>query len=139
MERENFIKWVKTHKRELVFAGVSVTAVIAIIVGFQKQEDLLSLWTELEGKISIYSQCDNSITVVNETNEILKSDLSAVVLPIETAVEHKLPQEVSSHIRNLHEGWKASAEKIATAAEHDFELQPGQTWVESYLKYQTVA
>jgi len=42
--------------------------------------------------------------------------------------------DVSKHIRNLHEGWEASATKIATAAEHNYNLQPGQTWVDSFTK-----
>ena len=44
----------------------------------------------------------------------------------------RVPHDVSRHIRNLHEGWEASIEKLATALEHGFELQPGQTWVEAY-------
>lgn len=42
--------------------------------------------------------------------------------------------EVSKHIRNLHESWHPSAEKIATAANNGIHLLPGQTWVEAYSK-----
>jgi hypothetical protein len=46
----------------------------------------------------------------------------------------KSPFDVSEHLRNLHIGWQASATKIATAAEHGIDLQPGQTWVDSFTK-----
>lgn len=44
----------------------------------------------------------------------------------------RIPHDVAEHLRNLPNGWKASAEKIATAAEHGYDLRPGQTWVEAY-------
>ena len=44
------------------------------------------------------------------------------------------PIDVTEHIRNLPEGWHASEKKIASAAEHGYNLQPGQTWVENYTK-----
>lgn len=42
--------------------------------------------------------------------------------------------EVERHVRNLHEGYKASFEKIASAAERGIELSEHQTWVEEYTK-----
>lgn len=42
------------------------------------------------------------------------------------------PHDVAEHLRNLPEGRKASPEKIAAAAEHGYDLLPGQTWVENY-------
>ena len=44
------------------------------------------------------------------------------------------PIDVTEHIRNLPEGWHASEKKIASAAEHGYNLKPGQTWVENYTK-----
>lgn len=64
-----------------------------------------------------------------------------VIEPTEKIVR-SLPQgpfEVTDHIRNLPEGWRASAGKIATAAEHGYELLPGQTWVERYVKNEIAA
>ena len=48
--------------------------------------------------------------------------------------EYKEPFDVSSHIQNLHEGWKASPEKLEGAAAYGIDLLPGQTLVESYTK-----
>ena len=44
------------------------------------------------------------------------------------------PIDVTEHIRNLPEGWHASEKKIASAAEHGYNLQPGQTWVANHTK-----
>ena len=49
------------------------------------------------------------------------------------------PFDVSDHIRNLHPGWKASAEKIAEAERLGIVLQPGQTLVDGYTKGGLVA
>ena len=38
----------------------------------------------------------------------------------------------NKHKRKLPDGWKASPEKIATAKENGFDLQPGETWVDDY-------
>ena len=51
----------------------------------------------------------------------------------------RVPFDVRSHLRNLPEGMNASMEKVRTALEHGYELQPGQTWVESYTKGTKVA
>ena len=39
------------------------------------------------------------------------------------------------HIRNLHEGWHASEEKVQTAKESGIDLKDGQTLVIGYTKY----
>ena len=44
----------------------------------------------------------------------------------------KAPHAVSPHIRNLHEGYHASEDKILSAAENGFSLKEGQTWVRPY-------
>ncbi|MDD3185315.1 MAG: hypothetical protein ACOX1S_14975 [Anaerostipes sp.] len=49
------------------------------------------------------------------------------------------PIEVSEHLRNLPEGWNASAEKILSATEHGYQLNPGQTWVDTYTKNKVIA
>ena len=71
--------------------------------------------------------------------EAVKPVAQAVEPAIEEAVTitrraSLVPFEVDPHIRDLHPGWHASAEKIATAAAHGFDLKDGQTWVEAYIK-----
>ena len=37
-ERYSFIKWVKVHKKSLLLAGISVTAIIGVILVLNLQE-----------------------------------------------------------------------------------------------------
>ena len=78
---------------------------------------------------------------VNLVTPTAVNTVEAVIEPTEKIVR-SLPQgsfEVTDHIRNLPEGWRATAGKIATAAEHGYELLPGQTWVERYTKNEIAA
>ncbi len=49
------------------------------------------------------------------------------------------PFDVIAHIRNLPEGWHASPEKIAEAAELQIILLPNQTLVDAYIKGNKIA
>ena len=77
---------------------------------------------------------DSKIPIKTEAPRITEqvSSIESVVIPMHR--EYKEPFEVSSHIRNLHEGWKASPEKLERAAAYGIDLLPGQTLVESYTK-----
>lgn len=37
-EKHKFVNWVKDHKKQLLIAGISVTAVIGIIIGLKNKE-----------------------------------------------------------------------------------------------------
>ncbi len=50
----------------------------------------------------------------------------------QTEKAERAAHDVSEHVRNLPPGWNASQEKTETAADHGYNLEPGQTWVESY-------
>ena len=56
---KGLINWIKEHKVQLIFAGVSVTAVIATILGLKNKDALSELWKSLQKEIekgSIYSE-----------------------------------------------------------------------------------
>lgn len=123
-EEKTFVNWVKKHKKQLIIAGVSTAAIISIIVGIENQKALEEVWASLrkliEKKPDVISVVDNTVSITEVT-------------PVKDIVTTgKIPHDVAEHLRNLPEGWKASAEKIATAAEHGYDLLPGQTWVETY-------
>lgn len=128
-EKQTFIKWVKAHKKELVVAGVSVAALIGIIVGVKHKDSILALWDSLKKDV-----------VELPTKSAEKSMPMAESIPetkiIEFPVHRNLqnPSDVHDHTRNLPNGNHASLEKIASAAERGYTLQPGQTWVERYAK-----
>ena len=127
-EKKTFVDWIKEHKKELIIAGVSIAAIIAVIIGIKNQKALEEAWASLR----------KLVEKAPETMPVAKSVPDTDVSPVKEIVEiniisaDRIPHDVVEHIRNLPEGWKASAQKIATAAEHGYNLLPGQTWVEAY-------
>lgn len=127
-EKRTFVEWVKEHKKELIIAGVSIAAIITVIIGIKNHKALEETWASLKKLTEKTPECipvEKPITVID-------------VVPVKNIAEinivttEKMPHDVAEHLRNLPEGWKASAEKIEKAAEHGFNLLPGQTWVEAY-------
>lgn len=124
-KKRKSIQWIKDHKKELIFAGLSTGAVVAIILGIKNKEIL-------DKKINLKHFLSNSSD--NLPNIIIQDDF-----PSDSFAADNILIEVSPHIRNLHEGWCASQDKIQTALENGFSLKDGQTWVESYKKVCFVA
>lgn len=134
-----FIKWVKSHKKELIFAGISIASLIGIILGIKNKDSIKALWEALQ-KSMAQVPADKSVVKVTENALSITETVSAtdmISLPVHR--EYRAAFDVTDHIRNLHEGWHASPEKIAAAAAHNIELLPGQTWVENYIKGAIVA
>lgn len=136
-EKKGFIAWVKAHKKELIIAGVSVAAIIAIILGVKNKDALLELWSSLRASVAkapapVRELPD--ITPATPPVSILETEKIPVAEATEVVRSTQYPFEVSEHIRNLHPGWKASAEKIAEAEMLGITLLPGQTLVNGYTK-----
>lgn len=125
-EKKTFVDWIKEHKRELIIAGVSIAAIIAVIIGIKNHKALEETWASLR---KLVEKTPEAIPIVNTVTEV--TPLKDIV-EINIVTTDRRPYDVAEHLRNLPEGWKASAEKIATAAEHGYDLLPGQTWVEAY-------
>ncbi len=133
-EKKTFVDWIKEHKKELILAGVSIASIITAIICVKNHTALEENWTNLRKLIE-------KTDVIPTSNEVANADVisSKNIVEISNITNDRMPHDVSEHIRNLPDNWKASAEKIATAAEHGFNLQPGQTWVESYRTGNLVA
>lgn len=127
-EKKTFVDWVRGHKKELIIAGVSIASIIAIIVGINNHKALDEAWASLKKLVEKTPEIDPSIKSVLVTEVAPVKD----IVDINIVTVDRIPHDVNEHLRNLPEGWKASAEKIATAAEHGYELLLGQTWVEAY-------
>lgn len=129
----------------MLIAGISITAIIAAVLGYQNRESIIALWDTL--KKTLQKSPINKLPVIStepKVDAINPTAVNAVEIVVEPVakVVRSLPQnsfEVTDHIRNLPEGWCASAGKIATAAEHGYELLSGQTWVERYVKNEIAA
>ena len=127
-EKKTFVDWIKEHKRELIIAGVSIAAIIAVIIGIKNHKALEEAWSSLR---KLVEKNPEAIPTVN-TATIAEVTPVKDIVEINIVTADRIPHDVAEHLRNLPEGWKASAEKIATAAEHGYDLSPGQTWVETY-------
>lgn len=50
-DKKGFIAWIKAHKKQLILAGISITTVIAIVVGIKNKSEIIKLWNALREKI----------------------------------------------------------------------------------------
>ena len=146
-------KWIKEHRFELELAG---ELTLGFAVGWALGRKGIRLRDEIRlvkpPRISM-GQIESSVAkkqaavkaaVLHQEPRLTARDANGFV---ETAAEFcektaseveayvpSAPFEVRQHIRNLHEGCKASATKIAEAAAQDIPLLPGQTLVNAYQK-----
>ena len=138
-------KWIWKHKKELAIAGISIAALIATILCIKNKATVLAYWAALKKAIAqLRSTTDAPVAkvprqkIVHTTVKATKPINQQVTPSVEDVprVAHRActdPCVVDPHIRNLPLGWHASAEKIATAQEKGFELQDGQTWIDTYV------
>ena len=50
-EKNSFITWVKKNKKALIVAGISISALILVILGIKNKDAILKLWKELQESI----------------------------------------------------------------------------------------
>lgn len=138
-QKQKYINWIKTHKKELIVAGGSISAIIAIVYCYQKRGEILKYLKNPKFQILKLPFGTNSSLVVESIGKSAptKSGLSLPqenrsIVPIRKLESESF--DVLGHIRNLHDGWHASAAKIVAATERGYELLPGQTWVNNYTK-----
>lgn len=127
-EQSQIIQWIKAHKKQLILAGIGIAAMIALVLGIKNKDTLKALWAALKGAVEPTAEriSDAVTTTVTE----IPTETPALLL----SNDPRVAQEVRRHIRNLHEGWHASPEKLAAAREMGILLQEGQTWVDNYMK-----
>ncbi len=133
-EKSAFIKWIKAHKKELILAGISIAALIGIIVGIKHKDSIKELWTALQKTLSKASPDKTVIRIAENSVTVVETVSTTDMIPLPVNTENRAIFDVTGHVRNLYEGWNASPEKIAVAAELGIELLPGQTWVDAYTK-----
>lgn len=142
MEKKSFITWVKEHKKQLVIAGVSITAIVLAILAVKNRETLIKLWAELKDAIMDITKSADKITVESTEPSVKVGEVVNVVdvinpptlMVVDNTTIDKIPFGVQKHVRNLAPGYHPSPEKIATALENGIELLPNQTWVRDYTK-----
>lgn len=150
-QHRSIIAWAKAHKKELAIAGISIAVLIATILCIKNKSALKAYWASLKKAIAQPEQTPKVPVTKTPPQQIIHIaveeakpvvQLVTPVADVAPAIPRRpclLPYEVDPHIRELHPGWQASAEKIATALEHGFVLKEGQTWVTGYVKGGTAA
>ena len=131
-------EWVKEHKTEIiVVGGIVILAVGTILVAKNwdvvrelKLSNRLKKGVLPKGDVTQFAPKAVSIPII-DVPPIIPDAVQSVANDI--SINEKII-DVSRHIRNLHEGWKASPEKLASALEYGIILEENQTWVIDYLK-----
>lgn len=81
-EKNNIISWIKEHKLQLLFAGVSITTVILTVMGIKNKDALTDLWKSLKEQIekgALYSSKwfeKASLEELEKAREIVQKDFN---------------------------------------------------------------
>lgn len=138
-QKNKLIQWIKEHKKELILAGVSFTAIISIILSIKNRGSITALWEYLKNSIE-KAQTKMQPNSYGNMEKITVRPIAKIVsipeVPLETT---KIPINVCAHIRNLPDGHHASPEKMAEAFEQNIFLKPNQTLVKSHIRELNVA
>ena len=129
-KKKEFWNWVKGHKKQLLLAGVGISAIAAILLGLKHKDALDELWGKLDKMIKSNSQVKAEPMVISEANDIVEipSVPRSYTLPQE-------PVEVRQHLRVLKGGRHHSAAKAAEAEALGIDLPLNMTIVDNYTKY----
>jgi len=139
-QKKGFLAWIKKHRKELIIAGISATALIGIIVYIKNRDSIEVLWKSLIGSIEKSPTeapkiSQTTIDKIAQSSVTVTEAINTCKIPVTNSeITYQNPFEVSDHIRNLHEGWRASAKKITEAESMGIILQEGQTLVDAYIK-----
>ena len=163
-DRKSLILWIKEHKKELIIAGVSIGILILIFLEIKNRDELKTTWEDLKALVkkppnkTVGTVSNAAAEIPSGTVPVISlqspSEALPEKIPIETVPEFSLetlqqrvsvldtresrgpshPFSVDMHIRNLHEGWHASQEKLEEARLLGINLADNQTLVDGYEK-----
>lgn len=129
-EKEVLIDWIKKHKKKLILAGVSVPVILALIIEIKNRDEIIKA---LKSLIKLADETSQKVTDPTIFTNLDDMSIQETIDFNASKVEANLI-DVCSHIRNLHEGWTPSEEKVESAVQMGYELNPNQTWVKKYTK-----
>lgn len=127
---ESAKSWVRKHRKEVIAAtilAISGTIAILLINGKKASIPVKELADKL---ISVTPKAIKSIETMSATatHAIPEAAKASELVALEVdGVVRTFPRE--AFIRQLHEGWKASAAKLAEAEALNIALKPGETLV----------
>lgn len=122
--------WWKRNWKKVVAGVVVVGGTILVIKNW---DGIVVVAEKLAAMLKAEAKLPNPVAVPNVVEEI---DVAPVVELAKDVVRKSpdAPFDVIAHIRTLPEGWHASPEKVAEAAELQIVLLPNQTLVDAYTK-----
>lgn len=129
-QNQRFNAWWKKNWKKVVVSVVVVGGTILVIKNWDK---ILVAAEELAASLKPEAKMPTPVVTPNVVEEI---DVAPIVELAKDVVRKspEAPFDVIAHIRTLPEGWHASPEKIAEAAELQIVLLPNQTLVDAYTK-----
>ena len=137
----NCKKWVSEHRKEAITGGTLLVILVGGVIRYFSIESSNDINMDLHEHKGLevnplVSSSDNNGDLALDFNKIEEVRVVNIddVVDDQVCLKETSPFNVDKHIRNLPDGWMPSPEKIATAAENGFDLQPGQTWVDEYTK-----
>lgn len=130
-KKTGVISWIKVHKKQLLLAGISITAVIGVIIGLKNKEAIMDLWDSLQRSLKKYP--GGQMTPLYSAEATPSAVEEAISIRSYTSPQKAF--DVNQHIRNLSGGRHHSAEKAAEATALGIVLLPHQTIVDTYTKY----
>ena len=128
-KKNEFMEWVKSHRKHLAVAGISVVAITGIVIGLRNRKEVVDLWSSLMESIKNEPK-QNTITLPD--TDVTQFE---VTRPTRIYTPPQKPVVVPQHIRTLSDGKHHSVEKEIEARAMGISLKPNETWVNSYTKY----
>lgn len=152
-EEKGIRSWIRRHKKIIIIVGSSLAAVCGGLLLYHNREFFEGLLSDSNTKKEMTGNNLDNITCKSNVNEIIEQDsmktgmdipdiTEKLVEKVEATADTEcsktindgLPFFVNGTIRNLHEGWTASQEKIEEAQKLGIVLGPNQTIVDSFYK-----
>lgn len=133
------LRWIKEHKKELIFSGLTIATIVGIILGLKKKEDLRKYFNSLVDRIDARTNEKTIEVVAMSINPIVEETENIIINETNETRYYSIPAKsitVKSHIRKLPEGNVHSLEKALEAKSLGIDLKPNETLVTSYTKYE---
>lgn len=131
--------WIKKHKKELIISGLTITAIVGIILGIKNKDELINYFNNLVESVSDSKKIKTAKVVALPINAIAEETDTQLLNDVKEIRTYSIPSEsyiVKAHIRKLAGGMVHSHEKALEAEKLGIILKPNETLVKSYTKYE---
>ena len=125
LERNKFIAWVKENKTRLLLAGLSITTIMATILGIKNKDTLVELWNSLKKEIE--KEALYSAKWFEKAN--LEDLQKAREIVLQDSLNPKLDLDYRSKCHDLLSKFDNATEKIKwVGREYGYPVQSSNGW-----------